>query len=314
MKKLLVICGPTATGKTALAAHLAKSVFGGQGEIISADSRQVYKGMNIITGKDRPKGVKIHLLDVVRPNEDFSAAQFYQLAWRIINKLWSENKLPIIVGGTGFYIKTLLGEVETKNIPPNPKIRQGMNEWDRGKLFDYLQNLDPLKAASLNKSDRHNPRRLIRAIEIAVWRQENPTPRAVKAKKPADCLFIGLKTDFKTLYRKIDGRTSKMVKEGAEKEIAKLIARGYTWHNSILGVTIGYREWEDFFQKKASREQVIKRWQFSEHAYARRQMTWFKKALSLSKGKWFDITNKNWQDEVEALVKKWYYNGYAAKN
>lgn len=303
MRKILVICGPTATGKTALAAHLAKSVFGGNGELISVDSRQVYKGMDLITGKDRPERVKIHLIDIVNPDQDFSVSQYYRLAWSVIKKLWKEKKLPILVGGTGFYLKALMEEVVTKDIPPNPKIRQGMGWWEAEKLFDYLQNLDPLKAASLNKSDRHNPRRLIRAIEVAVWRQENPGPLVPKTKKPVDYLFIGLKTDYPKLYSRIDRRVEERVKKGAEKEVKRLNAAGYSWKNSALGVTIGYREWEDFFRKKASRQQVIEHWKYVEHAYARRQMTWFKKEKRIN---WFDITPKNWQDKIDTMVKKWY--------
>lgn len=299
MKKILVICGPTATGKTELAVRLAKK-FGG--ELISADSRQVYRGMDIITGKDQPQGIKVHLIDVVKPDQDFSVAHYTRLAWQVIKKAWQVARLPIIVGGTGFYIKAVINGVETVGIPPNEKVRQGMKGWSVKELLDYLANLDPAKTAAMNKSDRNNPRRLMRAIEIALWKKENPIS---KKKKPAtfSVLFIGLKADYKTLYQRIDRRVVKRIAAGAEQEIRRLLKKGYAWENSALGVTTGYREWQSYFEGEASKQKVIKKWQFAEHGYARRQMTWFKKNKRIN---WFDISSKNWQNEVKELVGSWY--------
>lgn len=309
MSKLLVICGPTTTGKTSLAVKLTKKF---NGELISADSRQVYKGMDIGTGKDQPKGIKIHLINVIKPNQEFSVSQYYHLAWQAIRKIWKKGKLPILAGGTGFYIKAVVDGVATKDISPNPKIRQGMKDWKTSELYQYLENLDPFRAASLNKSDRNNPRRLIRAIEIAAFRKENPGWQPEKHKRPP-VLFIGLKANYKELYQRIDKRVFQRVKMGAEKEVKSLIKKGYSWDLPAMN-SMGYIQWKPFFEGKTSKEEVIKRWQFAEHAYARRQMTWFKKALRQTQGHWFDISQKRWQDRVVKLVREWLAKENAQKS
>lgn len=297
MNELLVICGPTATGKTGLAVKLAKKF---NGELISADSRQVYQGMNIGTGKDHPKGIKIHLIDVLKPNQEFSVSQYYRLAWQVIRKIWKKGKLPILVGGTGFYIKAVVDGIATKDIPPNPKIRQDMKDWTVEQLYQYLENFDPLKVASLNKSDRNNPRRLIRAIEITAFRKENPGWQPKEHKKPL-VFFVGLKVDYKGLYKRIDKRVIQRVKMGAEKEVRGLIKKGYSWDLPAMN-SMGYIQWKPFLEGKMSREEVIKRWQFAEHAYARRQMTWFRKDKRIN---WFDISQKRWQDRIVKLTRGW---------
>lgn len=306
MDKLLVICGPTATGKTGLAVKLAKKF---NGELISADSRQVYKGMDIGTGKDHPRGMRIHLIDAVKPDVEFSVSQYYRLAWQAIREIWKKGKLPILVGGTGFYIKAVIDGIFTKDIPPNSRIRQGMKNWSASQLYRYLQNLDPIRAASLNQSDRQNPRRLIRAIEIADWRKENPSWQPEEHKKPP-ILFIGLKANYKQLYQRIDDRVAQRVKMGAENEVKGLIKKGYSWDLPSMN-SMGYIQWKPFFEKKISKEEVIKRWQFAEHAYARRQMTWFKKDKRIN---WFDISQKRWQDRVVKFVKKWLARKNAQKD
>ncbi len=306
MNKLLVICGPTATGKTGLAVKLAKKF---NGELISADSRQVYQGMNIGTGKDHPKEVKINLIDVVKPNQEFSVAQYYQLAWQAIKRIWKKGKLPILVGGTGFYIKAVVDGLATKEIPPNSKVRQGMKNWTASQLFQYLEKLDPLKAATLNKSDRANPRRLIRAIEIVLWKKENPNWQPRKHEVPLT-LFIGLKTNYKRLYKKIDKRVNQRMEAGAEKEVRSLIKKNYSWDLPAMS-SMGYIQWQSFFEGKITKEEVIERWQFDEHAYARRQMTWFRRNKQIH---WFDIEKKKWQDKVAKLVGGWLVNGRSQKN
>lgn len=297
MNKLLVICGPTATGKTGLAVKLAKKFNGG---LISADSRQVYEGMDIGTGKDHPKGIKLHLIDVIKPNQEFSVSQYYRLAWKAVREIWKKGKLPILVGGTGFYIKAVVDGITTKDIPPNPKIRQGMKNWTANQLYRYLENLDSLRAASLNKSDRNNPRRLIRAIEIAAFKKESPSWEPEKHKKPS-VLFLGLRADYKQLYQKIDKRVIQRVKMGAEKEARDLLKKGYSWDLPAMN-SMGYVQWKPFFEGKKSQEEIIQRWKYDEHAYARRQMTWFKKDKRIN---WFDINQKRWQDRVVKLIDKW---------
>lgn len=306
MDKLLVICGPTATGKTGLAVKLAKKFNSG---LISADSRQVYKDMDIGTGKDHPKTIKISLIDVVKPNEEFSVSHYYRLAWQKIKNLWRKERLPILVGGTGFYIRAVVDGIETRDIPRNLKIRAKIKNWSKEKLFDYLDKLDPEKAASMNWSDKNNPYRLTRAIEVAIFRGENLSWQPPKHKKP-DSLFIGLKAPLKVLYQRIDKRVEERVKQGVEEEIKNLLSNSYTWESSALGETFGYKEWQDFFEGKSTKEEIIQRWKFDEHGYARRQMTWFKRDKRIN---WFDITRPGFEKDVVKLVKKWYSKNDAQK-
>lgn len=328
MDKILVICGPTATGKTALGIRLAKEF---NGEIISADSRQVYRGMDIGTGKDigagiwrtarrrkeeepqgywEVEGVPIHLLDVVDPNQEFSVGHYYDLAWEKTRGLWQREKLPLLVGGTGFYIKAVVDGIETLKIPPNPRIRKDLENKNPSQLLVELEKIDPFKVTRMNVSDRKNPRRLIRAIEIACWRIENQAWAPPEHQSP-ETFFIGLKAPLKTLYERIDRRVEKRLEMGVQQEIETLLKKGYNWQNSALAVTIGYREWRPFFDGQATKEEVIRRWQFAEHNYSRRQMTWFKKDKRIN---WFDISQKGWQDDVEKFAKNWYYQSNAQEN
>lgn len=291
MKKLLVICGPTATGKTALGVKLAKRF---SGEIVSADSRQVYKGMDIGTGKDLPAldGTPAWLLDVVSPNKQFSVANYLKLAWGAIEDIWARGKLPIIVGGTGFYIKAITEGIGTLGIPPDWKLRKKLESYRVTELQNLLKKKDPQRWEKMNRSDRENPRRLIRAIEVAGKQLKTEHCKL-------DALFIGLTAPYAILYRRIDERVDKRIGEGIEEEIRGLAKKGYNFKNSVLGTTIGYCEWED----AKPRDQIIKQWKFDEHDLARRQMTWFKKNKQIN---WFNIDRPDWEKKVEKTVKKWY--------
>jgi tRNA dimethylallyltransferase len=325
MNKLLVICGPTATGKTALGISLAKKF---NGEIVSADSRQVYIGMDLGTGKDLPVNSKfqvpstkqipnfkfqigyydfdlipVWMLDIAKPNQEFSAADFVKLATEIITDITSRNKLPIVLGGTGFYLKALIDGVETLGVPPDWTLRRNLEKNTREKLFEMLSRFDSVKAASMNSSDRQNPRRLIRAIEVALkksnFKLQNP---ASHFHLPTSTLFIGLTANYTYLYDRVDKRIDEQVKQGAKQEIRELLKQGYTWDLPAM-TAMGYGIWKPYFENKQSKEEIISKWKFSEHAYCRRQMTWFKKDKRIN---WFDITKQNWSNDLERLVNQWY--------
>ncbi len=304
MNKLLVICGPTAVGKTKLGARLAKKF---KGELISADSRQVYREMDIGTGKDHPRTTKIHLINLVRPNQEFSLSLYYRLAWEEIKILWKKKKLPILVGGTGFYIKGVVDGVATKEIPRNLKLRTKLNDWPAERLFNYLAQIDFERAGLMNQSDRKNPRRLIRAIEVAIFQKENPSWKPAKH-LGSDHLLVGLTAPLKAIDKRIKERVQQRLAQGLESEIKMLFDQGYTWTNSALGDTLGYQEWKPFFKGRASRRAVIERWITDERQYARKQITWFKKDKRVN---WFDISKKGWENEVEDLVKEWYHKNDA---
>ncbi len=168
MTKVLIICGPTATGKTKLALQLAKEL---DGELISADSRQVYIGDDLETGKDKDvitnSGIRVWLYDVVNQGENFSVSAWRKLAHKAIKDILLRGKLPIVVGGSGLYIKSLVQNLPDIDIPIDKKLRKKLENKSATELFDYLKSINSEKARSLNNSDKHNPRRLIRAIEIA---------------------------------------------------------------------------------------------------------------------------------------------------
>jgi tRNA dimethylallyltransferase len=264
MKKLLVICGPTATGKTALAAYLAKRF---NGELISADSRQVYRGMDLVTGKDHPD-VPIWLYDVVDPDDDFSVSQWVKLAIHAMNDIQGRKKIPIVVGGTGLYINALLKPFETLDIPPDKKLRE--------KLYalpvSILQTM--IERGNINDSDWNNPRRLVRRIEV-YKSKKHPQQEAPKY----DCLIIGVMASNPILDARIDKRIQERKENGMDKEIAKLRAQYDAQLPSMSAIGI------------------------NEHAYARRQMTWFKKQEGIH---WFDITDPDYQDNVTELITGWY--------
>ncbi len=318
MKKLLIICGPTATGKTSLALHLAK-VF--DGELVSADSRQVYRDMNIGTGKDLPlnpkyqisdikwkrkklgfykiNGVRIWGYDLVGPTEEFSVAHYVEIADRIIKHVWQQGKLPILVGGTGFYIKALVDGLETLSIVKDEFLRKSLKYKEVSELFEILIELDPLRARSMNRSDKKNPHRLVRAIEVA-----KAGVKADKARGFSKCetLFIGLIASKEALFKKIDQRIKKRVKAGIEGEIKELLKKGISWHSQAMS-SLGYRQWKGFFKGNKTKKQVISEWKKEEQRYARRQITWFKSDKRIN---WFDITRIGWQKNLDKLLKKWY--------
>ncbi len=307
MSKLLVICGPTATGKTKLAAHLAKKF---NGVLVSSDSRQVYRRMDIGTGKERPEGVEVCGYDLVEPTQDFSVSDFIEFAEPVITNSLEKGKLPILVGGTGLYIKGIVDGIETAQIPPNHKLRKTLMRLSADELLIQLTKINHDKAFSMNESDRKNPRRLIRAIEIAQHKLFKSSTEIKKSKHRYDVLFVGLSAPFSYLQNIIKVRVKERVKAGVEKEIKRLLESGVGWEDQSMSST-SYRPWKEYFEGSKSKDQVIFDWTLEEIRYARRQVTWFKKdnhSLPL-RGKrinWFDITEPDYQNNVEKLVNKWY--------
>jgi tRNA dimethylallyltransferase len=318
---LLVICGPTATGKTSLALQLAKKF---KGELISADSRQVYRGMDIGTGKDvaeliyqrskiiyqgkhlgyyKDGGVRLWGYDVVEPNQDWHVAVFFDLASLLIKDIFSRQKLPVVVGGTGFYLQNLAELPMTIGIAPNKKLRQRLEKLSIIELKKHLKQLDAKRFISMNQSDRNNPRRLIRAIEVAPVIRSRSTRSASRmfTSTGQPTLWVGLRTSLTELDRRIEKRVKKRIKQGAETEVKKLVKK-YGW-NSVLSETIGYQEWKPYFAGKVTRNSVIANWITHEKQYARRQLTWFKKQPDIH---WFNVTDSKYPKNVEARVKRWY--------
>jgi len=353
MNKLLVICGSTATGKTKLALHLAKVLTsdkkgsGLKGELVSADSRQIYEGLDIGTGKDIPKNAKYILppgkrglelggyyqigeskiwgYDLADPKREFSVAQYVKIADEIIEDIWSRNKLPILVGGTGLYIKAIVNGIPTISIPKNRRLRKSLERMKRTELFEMLARIGPMKAASMNYSDKRNPRRLVRAIEVAQWKLKNKL-KEDDSRKRFSTLVIGLKAEKRVLSERISKRVKARVEMGLEKEIENLLKKGVTWKHQSMD-SLGYKQWKAYFEKHLVREvsasekekdrnKVIKRWEKEESRYSKKQMTWFRRDKRIE---WFDISSPEWQKSVVKLAKEWYkdeevLNSNAKKN
>lgn len=324
MKKLLIICGPTATGKTTLGLKLAK-IF--RGEIVSADSRQVYKGMDIGTGKDLPENskyknssikwkgnsigyhkidrIKIWGYDLVKPNEKFSVSLFTSFSRVAINNILDREKLPIIVGGTGLYIKAIAEKIDTLNIPRDEKLRIRFEKKSVTYLQQALFKLNKQRFNKMNRSDRNNPRRLIRAIEISNYKKQDKHKQknASNTKHSFNSyLWIGLQTDIKLLRDRINKRVLKRVERGSEKEVRNLLKLGYNFNLPSMSA-MGYSHWKPYLEKKIGKKEMIDRWQQDEWSYAKRQMTWFKKNKNIH---WFDISKKNYINKVVDQVDLWY--------
>lgn len=299
MKKLLVICGPTATGKTKLAGLLAKKF---DGEIVSADSKQVFKGLDIGTGKEYVEDVKIWGYDLVSAKSEFSIAQYLKFARHAISDIQKRGKLPIVTGGTGFYIKGIVSGIPTSVVPRNKFLRKLLETKSTDDLLESLSQLDAVKVASLNFSDRKNPRRLIRAIEIAQWKLEHGQIKSLAISHQSSVLKIGLKSDPDVLNSRIEKRVDERVFMGAEGEVRRLLKNGVNWDNQSMH-SLGYRQWRDFLEGDTPKEIVIDEWKREERKYAKRQMTWFKKDKSV---KWFDISDSEYPNNVEKLVAMWH--------
>lgn len=303
--KILVICGPTATGKTSLGIRLAKKF---NGEIVSCDSRQVYKHMDIGTGKEWDETVKIWGYDLVEPNEKYNVSEYFKTAKSIISDIWQRNKLPIIVGGTGLYIKSVIDGIPTVDIPKSESLRSSIENLSAQELYEKLATLDSSKAASLNSSDRTNPRRLVRAIEVAVWNVENETQKKEIEKrenvldKDVDVLMIGLTAENAVLLNNIENRVEKRMEQGFIDEVEGLLKMGISWKEQSMN-SLGYKESEAFFKNGQTYEDFISLWIRNEMKYVKRQLTWFKKDKRVN---WFDIKNIEFPKNVENLVNKWY--------
>jgi tRNA dimethylallyltransferase len=285
--KLVVILGPTSSGKSNLAVELAKKY---SGEIISADSRQVYKGLDIGSGKitkTETKGVPHHLIDVVQPfgsNTVFTVADFKKLADEKVNEILKRGNLPILCGGTGFYIQAIVDNVILPEVPPNKSLRLKLEKYKTEKLFETLSKLDPKRAKNI---DAKNRPRLIRAIEIA--KKLGKVPKIKTKKPPYKIIQIGIKTDTEKLHKKIHDRLIARMKKGMLNEARKLNLSGMSWKR-MENLGLEYRYLALHLQKKISRTEMLQKLEKEILKYAKRQATWFKKDKRI---KWFTLSEKN---------------------
>lgn len=305
--KLLVISGPTATGKTDLAVKLAQKY---NGELVSGDSCQIYKGMDIGTGKDQPQDTFIHLIDLTTPDKKFSVADFQKIGLQTIKEIQSRNKLPILVGCSGFYIDSLINpNYNTFTIKPNKILRLIFKYLSLSTLQKIYKFLDEDGFSKLNHSDVNNQYRLTRKIEIKLFQKKLPAQSREGLGKGFDILHLSLTAPLEILYKRIDTRVNKRMEIGFLDEIKNLLKK-YKWSNPGMQIA-AYKCLRPYFENKNvethDRASLLKTclqaWSYAEHSDARRQICWFK---TKSKAFFFDITKKESNENIFKQVDKWY--------
>ena len=284
--KVIAVIGPTASGKTALAIEIAKKF---KGELINTDSRQVYKYIDIGSAKGEVKKVKysvktkwdvysidnvpIHLINLKTPSSVLTLAEFQGLAFEAINLVNNQNKIPILVGGTGLYIDSIWKPYSIPKVKPDWKLRRKLNKKTIPQLQYNLRSLSKTTFNKLNESDKSNRHRLIRKIEIL------KNTRLLEGKTNKDklkILFLEPKCRRKSLYEKINKRVYKIVDQGLIEEVRSLIKRGYRFNTPAM-TAISYPIVKDFIKEKITRDELISKFQQGDRNYAKRQMTWFKR-------------------------------------
>jgi tRNA dimethylallyltransferase len=319
MRPIVVICGPTATGKTDFAIKQANIY---KADLISIDSRQAYQDMTIGTGKDLPPNALFHqveemtlahhryaigyyqmgdlklwLYDLASPTSPVSSAVIIQAVTHLMTSVIPKETPIFLIGGSGYYLKSLLNPPPTSSIPPNQTLRHHLNQVPVPKLQQQLQHLDPSKWQAMNHSDQLNPHRLIRAIEVASGTPQ-PAPSHITFKSS----WIGLTASKKYLAQKIADRVVKRLSQGFDREVDTLLTKYPDFHTFQAANTLGYSQWLAYKSGRISYETAVLEWQQAEIAYANRQLTWFKKQPTIQ---WFDIENKNWYAQASSAIDKW---------
>jgi len=301
MNRLVAIVGPTGVGKSKLVLRLAQTF---NGEIVSADSRKIYRHLDIGTAKPSQQELSLvphHLVNIVNPDEDFSLAQYQELAYRAIDDIGRRHKLALLVGGSGLYIWSLLEGWGIPMVPPNPDLRHSLEaraaEGGKNELYRELEEIDPMAAKRI---DRCNVRRVIRALEVYRSTKAPFPQRQHKKAPPYDRLIIGLTTDRAELYRRIDSRVSQMIQKGLVEEVKKLMDMGYGLDLKAMS-GIGYKQIGMFLRGKMTLEAAIQEIKFESHRFVRHQYNWFK--LKDDRINWFDIQGRV-DSEITALIDK----------
>ncbi|MFA5359385.1 MAG: tRNA (adenosine(37)-N6)-dimethylallyltransferase MiaA [Patescibacteria group bacterium] len=270
--KILVILGPTASGKTSLAVKLAEKF---NGEIVSADSRQVYRGMDIGTGKDLSEySVPYHLIDVVSPKIRFDLAKYQEAAFKAIDGILKRGKLPILAGGSGLYLQAVIDNYRLSDIKSDLVLRKKLDKLSALELFKKLEKLAPKMAAKLNQSDKNNKRRLIRYLEI-LGQDKNFKSRL--GKKKYQVLLIGVNISREILQQRIFKRLIQRLKEqNMIGEIEKLRKRGLSW-KKLEEFGLEYRFIALYLQNKLQYDEMVEKLNIAIYQFAKRQLTWFKR-------------------------------------
>lgn len=299
LDKVLVIVGPTAVGKTALSLYLAERL---GGEVVSADSRLFYRGMDIGTAKPTPEErarVPHHLIDIADPDETVGLARFLRLAHAAIADICARGRLPMVVGGTGQYVRALVEGWTPPAVPPDRALRAELEEQARREglepLIARLAALDPEAAARV---DPRNPRRVVRALEVALRAGPIGPDRTPP---PYNFFQIGLTMDRSALYARADARLEEMVRAGLVEEIRRLLEAGYGWDLPAMSA-LGYIQFRPYFEGRAPLEEVLAQVRRDTRRFIRHQYNWFR--LSDPRICWFDATRTP-PEEILAVVRGW---------
>ena len=299
---LLVLVGPTAVGKTALSLHLAEWL---GGEVVSADSRLFYRGMDIGTAKPTPEErarVPHHLLDIAAPDETVGLAEFQERAYAAITAIHTRGNLPLLVGGTGQYVRAVVEGWRVPRVPPDPTLRADL-EAQAGRegaaaLHARLARLDPVAAQRI---DYRNVRRVVRALEVCLVTGRPISEQQGKRRPPYRVLQIGLTMERQALYAHADRRVEAMITAGLEDEVRRLVEAGYGWELPAMS-GLGYVQFRPYFEGQASSEEVTVEIKRATHSFIRRQYNWFRPSDPAIH--WFDVAETA-TEEIKALVSAW---------
>ena len=301
--KVIVICGPTASGKTSLSIELAKQI---GGEIVSCDSMQIYTDMNIGTAKptkEEMQGIKHYLIDCVSPKTRYSVADYKRDATRAINEIIEKNKTPIIVGGTGLYLESLVYNIEYNEIETNLKYRQELEQTVLEKGLEYVyEQAKKIDEEAIKKISPNDKKRIFRILEIFNSTGKTKTELEIESRKRKpeyNYLLFGINMDREKLYERINLRVDIMLKEGLVEEVKKLKEKYKVLPTAMQG--LGYKEVVEYLENKTSKEEMIEKTKQETRRYAKRQLTWFRKYDNLI---WLDGL-ENIQNNIQIILEEY---------
>ena len=303
-ERLLAIVGPTATGKTEVGLLLAEAL---EGEVVSADSMHVYRGMDIGTAKptpDQQARVRHHLIDVIEPDEPFSVAEYRDRADAALADIWGRGRQPIIVGGSGLYVRAVVEEMDFSDVPPDPELRRRLAAEAREKgthaLHEWLAEVDPEAAARIHPNDE---KRIIRALEVNEG-AGGPDARPQKLDRRRRARYntreFGLSLPREELYRRIEERVDRMMEEGLGEEVRGLLERGYG--EGLAAMTgLGYAQLAGYVRGKVDLEEAVRRLKRDTRRFAKRQLTWFRADPRIE---WVDVAEVGGVAEAAELIRR----------
>ena len=300
-QKVIVICGPTASGKTALSIELTKKI---NGEIVSCDSMQIYKEMDIGTAKptiEEMQGIKHYMIGIISPNERYSVADYKKDAKRAIKEILEKGKVPIVVGGTGLYIDSLIYEIEYQDIEFDKEYREYLEKEVKEKglegLYNRAKEIDPEAIKKISKNDK---KRILRILEIYHATGENKTEQERKSRQKEveyDYRVYALNMEREKLYERINKRVDKMIEDGLIQEVEKIYKKYNDFPTAMQG--LGYKEVVEYLEGKLSKEEMIEKIKQETRRYAKRQLTWFRKNKETI---WLDVGKNTIQNNIEIIL------------